>query len=153
MEKSEHRVTFGKRRSALDMRIGMMGAMRASNRAGDEELYLPVAAVLNVLTGCDCANQTEQNDFEVLQGWSRRISYWLLCLKLRFYSLSCVVNIFALPDGWEEGACRAAAPAGRGYRGIFYFHRTWVPEPWRLWLVRLSQSTPPHLSHPVKLQS
>lgn len=63
-------------------------------------------------------------------------------------SHSCLI-----PDGWEEEACRTAAPRRAYYSVVFYFSRTRIPAAWNMLLVGLSQSTLPQLPHSLGLRS
>lgn len=49
----------------------MIGAIIALEGARDENLYLPVAGGLYILTSLDCLDQTKHNVFEVREGQIR----------------------------------------------------------------------------------
>lgn len=69
-----------------------------------------------------------------------------------YLSLSSVVLLYALTEGWKEEA-RGAAPSRRsGCSRGFLFRRTWVPAELRIWHVLFLQSTLPHLLPLFELQ-
>lgn len=70
MEKSESRVTFGRRQAALNVPIEMVGTIATLDVAGNEELYLAEPGGWYLLTDGDCQRRTGQNDFVVQEGWS-----------------------------------------------------------------------------------
>lgn len=54
----------------MDLRVWMVGAMRAVDRSEDKGLYISLPADRNVLTGLDGTDQTTQNAFEAREGQS-----------------------------------------------------------------------------------
>lgn len=58
------------RQAALDVWLGKVRSTVVSNRAGEEEYFLPVFGARYVLSGLDHPDQTWHNDLEALKGQS-----------------------------------------------------------------------------------
>lgn len=63
MKKGREHLNFAKQRAALDVSIGISGAMMGSDRAGDEEVHLLVMGGRYLLTGSLFQDQTGHSDF------------------------------------------------------------------------------------------
>lgn len=54
----------------MNFEVGLIGAIMASDSAGDAEFQLPVTGGCYLLTGHACSDQTDHKDFEVREDLS-----------------------------------------------------------------------------------
>lgn len=73
-----------KRWTALDVWVGIIGAIMALGTTMNEEMYLPASGGRYFWKGRECPGQSGQNDFEVWEDRSLVPLGWFLGLKLNF---------------------------------------------------------------------
>lgn len=134
MQKCESRVNLARRQPSLDVLVGMIGATTDLDIIGNEKRYLLVTDSWYILKIRDFRTRVEIKTLESerLTSIDFHAGFWIW--PYMSLILCCVAHLWALPDGWEEVA-RRAAPSGRGgHSGVFYFRRTWLPWARRMWL-------------------
>lgn len=93
-EKGESFVRFATRRAVLSGSLWLICAMRASRKAGEEKICLPLTCGLMILTGLDRPEYTAHNDSEVREDRSPEIFALLpgfesICFQVCHESRAC----------------------------------------------------------------
>lgn len=128
MEKNEYRVKHARRSTALNVLLGMLGAIMDLDNAAKEDTSLALTVVRYNLIGRDCDARTGHNDFEV----QKTTKFVVLRVGFRLRSkVSVCVPLAAfqwtLSDACVEKTGRAITSKETTCSKVFYFRQTRVP--------------------------